>query len=142
MEPLKDFWQGREVSKFILDKFIHHVFGIYFGNLRLEGGWTGNDTGLISLRHIKPVESKDVNDWLRVRVSGELRMTLRGPGLGNWQIVVLGAKMYNTQGSVHLAGGFGKVYICYFDFSLPVVSIFSLGRIWSLDWTPDPCKPL
>ena len=35
----------------IVDTLIHNVFGIYFENLRLEGGQTGNDTGLISSRH-------------------------------------------------------------------------------------------
>ena len=47
---------------YILDRFIHHVFGICFGNLRLEGGRLGNDVGLISSRHIKPVESTDLNE--------------------------------------------------------------------------------
>lgn len=46
----------------ILDRFIHHVFGIYFGNLRLEGGRLGNEADLISSRHIKLVESADLED--------------------------------------------------------------------------------
>lgn len=51
----------------ILGRFIHHVLGIYFGNLRLEGGQLVHDADLISSRHIKPVESADLNDCLRVR---------------------------------------------------------------------------
>lgn len=37
-----------------------------------------------------PVEWEDVSGWLGVRASEELRMTHRGPGLGNRQTVVLG----------------------------------------------------
>lgn len=51
---------------YILDRLIHHVFGIIL-ETRLEGGRLGNDVGLISSRHIKPVESTALNEWLRER---------------------------------------------------------------------------
>lgn len=81
----------------ILDRFIHHILGIYFGNLRLEEGQLVHDADLISSRHIKPVESADLNDWLRVR--GKEWGVMDDPwvlSLDNWQMVVVVTKIYKT----------------------------------------------
>lgn len=50
--------------------------------------------------------------------------------LDNWQMAVLVTKIYNTYLRIRTFGAsFGKVYICYSDCSLSVLSILSLSRI-------------